>query len=178
MAGTFRLVVARQKTEDIAWVNRVSKQWHRTIITKDVDLPNTGREVSSFLLGMERAYEDDGWIAFVQANPQAHYGQIRIALELKQLPQQFLWLGDGMAESDEVGRPWHAWELPVKEYYEDLIGPWKGNVQFAPGGQFIIPAWILRGRTKKELIELRERVCVDPDGPWVLERLWQEYFVS
>lgn len=176
MAATLRLVVARHN-EDVSWLRDVPKRWHRSVITKGVDIPNEGREASSFLLAMERYYEDDGWLMFVQGDPFEHCPGLKPVFSLPELPEQFCPLGFHVVESDETGRPWHD-DLPVKEYFEDLIGPWTGDVQFVGGGQFLIPSWIMRGKTLTEIRELRERVCADPKGAWVMERLWHRWLVS
>lgn len=176
MTGTFRLVVARHR-EDVGWIRQVSKRWHVSLVVKGVDLPNEGREVASFLWAMERFYEDDGWIAFVQADPFDHCPELVKILNTRTLPPKFAWIGDQPVESDEQGGPWHAFPIPVKEWYEDLVGSWEGNVTFAAGGMFALPAQTIRDRFRRhELAALRERVCGDPDGPWVMERLWGAIF--
>lgn len=177
MPGSLRLVVARH-TEDLGWLREVPKHWNVSVVTKGVHLPNTGREASSYLYAMEKFYEDDGWLMFVQGDPFAHFPHLLEALPAKEYSQQFVPVTQYVAESDAAGGP-HHWEpLPVKEWYEDFVGPWPGSVLFYVGAQFMLPAWIMRGRTKNEFRELRERVCAEETGAWTIERLWHRLFVS
>jgi hypothetical protein len=176
MPGTLRLVVARHQ-ENLDWIRKVPKKWNVSVVTKGVQVPNTGREASSYLYAMEKYYEDDGWTMFVQGDPFEHYPPLMKVLEQGSLPLRFCPLGFRLEESDEDGAPWDG-GLPVRQYFEDLVGPWTGNVQFAPGAQFVLPSWLIRGRPKEELVELRQRVDADPLGAWTMERLWFRYFVS
>ena len=173
---THRLVVARHK-EDLGWTQKVDrKKWHLSVVTKGQQVPNEGREASSFLWAMEQFYEDDGWICFVQGDPFDHYPALLKVLNEGIMPLQFTPLGKEFLASDENGGP-HDADLPVKEWFEEYCGKWPGPIRFAPGGQFVTPAAWIRSRTKDELRELRERVNASPIGAWTLERLWLPLFV-
>lgn len=174
---TWRLVIARHD-EDLSWTQKVDrKKWHLTVITKGQQVPNTGREVSSFLYAMsEVCYDDDGWVCFVQGNPFDHYPSLLKILNEGILPLQFTPLGKEFVTTDEYGGP-HDSDLPVKEWFEDYCGKWPGDLPFAPGGQFVTPAAWIRGRTKEELRELRKRVEETEEGAYTMERLWYYYLV-
>jgi hypothetical protein len=162
----------------MGWLQKVPKRWHVSLVTKGVHVPNEGREAASFLWAMQKFYEDDGWIMFVQADPFDHCPDFLSILDDPRAPGPvFSWIGSQPCESDAIGGPWHGHPIPVREWYEQHVGPWRGKVVFAAGGQFLMPAWMIRARSQAELAQLYEQVCTDPDGPWVMERLWQELFV-
>lgn len=176
MTGSLRLVVARYQ-ESLDWVQRVDKKWHRSIVTKGVQVPNTGREASSYLWAMEEFYEDDGWICFVQGAPFHHYPALYTILnKTPQYPLQYVPLGKGFVKSDEDGGP-HDQGLPVKEWWEAMIGEWPGAATFAPGAQFIVPAAYIRARTLDEIRALRELCDTTEYGAHTMERLWQPWIV-
>lgn len=174
---THRLVIARND-EDLSWTQRVDrKRWHITVIKKGQQVPNAGREASSYLYAMsEVCYDDDGWVCFVQGDPFDHYPALIEVLNGGVLPMQLVPLGKDWYESDEEGGPWHPVSLPVKEWYEEYIGKWRESIRFAPGAQFVTPAALIRSRTQDELRALRERVETTPGGAWTMERLWLPYF--
>jgi hypothetical protein len=179
LKGLLRLVVARYD-EDLSWLNRIDPLWHRTIVTKGQQLPNTGREASSYLWAMENVtYEDDGWVCFVQGNPFDHYDGLFEALnDPLEYPLQFLPLARGYAQTDATGKP-HDHDVPVREFFEKFVGPWPttddGAIGFAPGAQFIVPAAYLRGHTKDELRELRAAVDEHEAGAHAMERIWEAW---
>ena len=173
---THRLVIARHE-EDLSWLQKVDrKRWHVTVIKKGEQVPNAGREASSYLYAMsEVCYDDDGWICFVQGDPFDHFPNLIDVLNGGILPLQFVPLGIGWYESDEQGGP-HDANLPVREWYEEYCGKWRENIRFAPGAQFVTPAAWIRSRTQEELRALRERIETTPGGAWTMERLWLPYF--
>lgn len=61
--------VIAQYNEDISWADNLDK----TVIKKGVDMPNLGRESSSYLFFILNNYEKlDGWYYFVQGDPFDH----------------------------------------------------------------------------------------------------------
>lgn len=176
MVGSLRLVVARHD-EDLSWLRKVDKRWHPTIVTKGQQVPNTGREASSYLWAMEKYREDDGWLCFVQGEPFEHYPELLTVLnDAVAYPPQFVPLGKLMLSSDGDGGPNDS-DLPVAEFFESMIGTWPGSVNFAPGAQFIVPAWILRGKTVDEIRAARELCDGVEGGAHAMERLWWAWLV-
>lgn len=181
LRGLLRLVVARH-TEDLSWLDKVDPVWHRTIITKGQQVPNTGREASSYLWAMENiCYEDDGWVCFLQGNPFGHFDGLFEALNKPmQYELQMTPLARGFVPTDAHGAP-HDADLPVREFFERFIGPWPtaddGQLMFGPGAQFIVPAAYIRGHTRDEIREIREAVDEHPEGAWAMERIWHPWLV-
>ena len=65
--------MARHK-EDISWLPR-AKGWRPLVITKNIDMPNVGREAASYFLGLSQLYDKlrpKDLIACVQAQPFEH----------------------------------------------------------------------------------------------------------
>jgi hypothetical protein len=164
------LVVARFN-EDTAWTRKVKKPWRVEVLTKGEHLPNVGREATTFLAAMEALYDTDGYLAFAQGNPLPHCAVWNVLRPVN----GFTWMGDPRYTSDADGNPWHP-GLPVKSFCEQHIGPFPGQVRFAAGGQFIIPAHLLRTHPRTKYGELYQAVVDEPQGPWVMERLWQVLF--
>lgn len=166
---TCRLVVARFN-ENTSWLRLVRKPWKPVIVQKGKDLPNEGREASSYLWAMQQFYDDDGYIAFVQGDPYAH----AVVHNILRPVTRFTWMGDSRYLSEEDGSPWHP-GLPVREKHEQWIGPWPGPIKFAAGAQFIVPAELIRTHPKEKYAELQEQMS-EGENPWVMERLWQRLF--
>ena len=174
MAGSLRLVVAAYD-EDLSWLKQVDKKWEISVIRKDKDIPNVGREASSFLYAMEKFYEDDGWICFLQGDPFHHCTNILNLLNnIRDYYLIFIPLSDKVLQTYANGGPYDR-NLPVKEWHERWIGKWPGNIAFAPGGQFITPAAWIRSRTLEELREARTAVEELDVGAYTMERLWHPY---
>lgn len=169
------LVVARYN-EDTAWTERVPDGWQVLVVQKDVDVPNEGREATSYLWAMNRLFHeplDHELVAFVQGNPFDHCPDL-----LERLPglngAAFTPLGNWRVTCDGEGRPHHT-GLPVKADYEGLLHrPFPGEIEFTAGAQFAItgralrrvPAWLYR-----KLFEL-------VPNPWVMERLWEPWLTG
>lgn len=165
--------------EDLSWLHAVNKKWHRSIVTKGQQVPNTGREASSYLWAMEQYRDDDGWLCFVQGDPFDHYPQLLTLLnKVEEYPKQFVPLGNCFVATDGNGLPHHG-GLPVKEWFEALIAPWPGDEKgllFAPGAQFLLHGSMLREKSVDDYRAVREKVDNDPAGAWVMERLWWPWF--
>lgn len=190
---SLRIVVARHE-EDVGWLNAVPKRWHVSVVKKGVHLPNTGREASSYLWAMENVcFEDDGWVMFLQGDPfsllpggrlwvgspYAHLEPEYLmgALAMPEFPPSFVWLGRPGFVTERDGSPHHP-GLPVGEWHDDICeAPWpEKGIEFAPGAQFVVPAWMIRGKKKDKIRALREKVDAAPEtGAWCMERLWHTW---
>ena len=175
------LIVARHN-ENVDWTSQLDPRWTVRVVQKGQDLPNTGREGSSFAWAMHRYYDkttDGSILAFVQGNPHPHcpeYGDELRRIADGQL-DGFKWIGDTGYSSDAEGRP-HHYGLQVGSTYERWLGkPFPGQVTFAAGGQFAITGRTLRQRPAEWYGWLMEQIN-DGDGPWIAERLWEHIFTS
>ena len=65
--------------ENTGWVNDLPKDWDVTIVTKNNDLPNIGRDPTSILYAIIHNYDniedDDIWL-FLQGYPFDHYANL------------------------------------------------------------------------------------------------------
>ena len=87
MSSLVTIVIARHK-EDVSWADQYE---NKVIIQKDDDLPNIGREPSSFIYYIIQNYESlKGDYVFVQGNPLDHFPDIHE--HLKESFTDFWWL--------------------------------------------------------------------------------------
>lgn len=170
------LVVARHE-EETAWLAEVPAPWVPSVVQKGRDLPNVGREASSYLWWIEREIAS-GRVdpceiyAFVQARPWDH---------------GFTWPGlAGMLAADRFvpfdrnelvcrgdGDPHHP-GLPL----DRLFVEWRIGIEpperyrFHGGAQFATDGATLLRYPAERYAELRRAVETHPAGPWVMERFW------
>jgi glycosyltransferase involved in cell wall biosynthesis len=167
------LVVARHE-EDTSWYSRIPSGWKLLEVQKGRELPNTGREASSFLWAILHLYptlQPDDVVAFVQADPFDHTPDIDLFLLLDRPTTGFRALGDYTYLSNGDGTPHHA-GIPVKERYEEWLGKkWPGVVRFSPGGQFCVPGSAILRHPPAFWQRLLD-VMGEEWNPWILERLW------
>jgi hypothetical protein len=169
------LVVARY-AEDTDWTELTD--WRVRIVQKDRDLPNRGREPSSFIWRIlhdwERIAPDDVY-AFVQGNPFDHCPDLWSRL-LRPVTR-YTPLGHWQTVSDANGNPHHH-GVPVGACHAAWLGrPFPGEVTFTAGGQFALtgadllarPIGLYR-RMYDDLMEGSELV------PYAAERLWGAIF--
>lgn len=149
--------------------------WEPFVVRKDAQVPNEGREASSFLWAMRKLHRDArpaDVFAFVQGNPFPHCADL--LAQLRRPVRGFRWLGD-LHETREDGGPHHP-GLPVGEKHREWTGrPWPGVVWFAAGGQFTLTGRELR-RHKPAFYRKLQRQMSQGEMPWVAERLWGEIF--
>lgn len=177
------IIVARW-LEDVSWVQDLPAGWTPRIVQKGVDIQNWGREPSSYLWAMADMYESTqpgDLLAFAQGDPFAHskdlFGQLAQPVDgFTPLTGDLLY-GDTSLRSDGEGRP-HHFGLPVADCYRRWFGePFPGEVEFWPGGQFVITGTDLRRRPVGFYRAVLDDVSADHMRvPWVLERLWPAMF--
>lgn len=163
------LIVARYQ-EDVAWCDTI-EGWTPRVVTKDVDLPNEGRECSSFMFGIASVYptlRPGDRVACVQGDPYAHCPDLAVGL---QQDGAYVPLGNWHTTCSLDGAPHHP-GLPLAEYWRDWIGTEPpSDLSFTAGGQFLVDADVLLARPVSDY----ERMVGEmsrPDAPWVMERLW------
>lgn len=159
-------VVARHE-EDLGW----SDGWAGVVVVqKGRDLPNVGREASSWLWFLETAEIDpDTTYAFLQGDPRPHgVGLLNLRTVDRYTP-----IGSTTLSCDLDGAPNHP-GLQI----ERRAGEWLGvtvppSITFRAGAQFLLPGRLALSRPRDWYARLRRAVEEDKTGPWVMERLWQ-----
>lgn len=174
------IIVAKYK-ENIDWMKNLPADWQNIVISKDEAvpvLPNVGREPHTFFWAMEQLMragdvQDDEVFAFVQGWPFDHSPNLLRSLE--EPCKGFRWLSEHPHTSDGNGAPAHH-GLPVAACYEEWFGkPFPGKVNFFAGCQFMIDGATLKKRTAEEYAAMCKAMETDK-LPWVMERLWEEFF--
>lgn len=141
--------------EDVSWVTGP-----HVIVQKDKDLPNLGRETSSYLWWIIQNYENlPDTMHFLQANPFDHVNE---NLETK-------W----WADSDKEGNPHHPGLL-----IEPLANELGINL---PEGFWLFPAGACFKVTRDEVLKYPKEWYEKafklsneyPQAPWIFERLWK-----
>lgn len=146
------LVIARYK-EDISW----AKDKPHVVIQKGEDIPNVGREISSWFWFIIQNYDKlEGEYIFCQGNPFDHAPNIIDAQNYKCKPD---------------GSPHHP-GLPIHEVATELGLPILDEYVFKPGAQHKISAEEIKRKpitwyAKALYLSLQE----DKQYPWCFERL-------
>jgi hypothetical protein len=168
------LVVARYN-EDLSWLNYLPYGWEPFVVHKEIDVPNEGREASSYLWALQRlSVAPTDVLAFCQGDPFEHSHHFFERLESCPT-DRFTYLSDWIVEDDANGSPHHP-RLPLGKAYERLIGGKPPKMfEFAAGAQFAIPGRLALKHTQSHYAALMDEANVDP-GPWLLERLWKYIF--
>jgi hypothetical protein len=173
-----KLVIVAQYKEDVTWSNELPNEWVATVLTKDVHLPNVGREPSTFLYHIIQNYinikaEDE--FVFVQGNPFDHYPDLIQFLSGETPSDTYVSLGRHMYACDGNGNP-HDGGLPVKILYEQWFGwPFPGSVNFVAGGQFYVRGDAILSKSLEFYQKLYEDVQLGRHC-YVFERLWESIF--
>lgn len=158
MAGVF--VVAKHK-ENTDWCKDC------VIIEKDKDVPNQGRESSSYAWYIIQNYDNlPEKITFCQGNPFDHYLNILTA----QKDLDFNYHGN-VYQSDHKGNPHHG-GLKIGELAHELGLEIPEKLDFIVGAQFTVSRERILKRPKEFYEKLYNLANTFPEAPWCLERLW------
>ena len=164
--GRVVLVVARL-AENLQW----AAGWRGDVVVvqKGVDLPNVGREASSWLWFLETAEIDPGaTYAFLQGDPAAR----GVTVAHLRAVDAFTPLGLEVLTCDQDGAPNHV-GLPLAKRAREWFGSGLPQaITFCAGAQFLLPGWLALTRSREWYAGLRRAVEADDLGPWVMERLW------
>lgn len=168
------LVVARFN-ESLQWLDKLPDGWNPFVVYKDVDIPNVGREPSSYFYALSKIkYQPGDTIAFCQGGPFAHCEKFFHKLR-DYNGEDFYWLGDLVAESDAMGHPWHP-GIPVAETFERWYGKEPPETfWFGAGAQFVIPAEKALQYTPGFYEQMMTTICDEEEthrAPWCAERHW------
>ena len=169
------LIVAKYQ-ESLDWLADVPADWQQIVIEKGKDLPNEGREGSSFLLGLMRLYptlRDDDTVICLQGDPFPHVLADTLKRAWSHPFRSFQWLGSEY-RCDGEGAPDHK-GLPIAQVYEAMAGaPLTKPISFAAGGQFAVMGREVTSRQLDDYKQLFDNF--DGPMPWVMERLWGVWF--
>lgn len=176
-----RHTVIARFNEDVTWVRDLPRDWTHRIVQKCVDLPNHGREASSYCWWIWAHYgkiDPEGTYAFLQGHPFEPHG-VRLyhlrevsrfeALGRDRIEERF---SDGWIEGRGLDPVWrdaavHAWQSWVS-----LSRPPPERHEFVIGAQFLVPGRVLLARPIAWWHDLGSWACFQ-HRPWILERLWQ-----
>ena len=144
------------------------------VYSKNVDIPNWGRESSTYLHHIINNYDCLAeHTIFCQADPHDHSKKFED--EIKDYEYDFKEYGDWMVNSKGNGAPQHV-GLKIDEKSLEIFGITLKEYGFVSGAQFVISKSTLLERPK-EFYEYLLKYCEeDEDAPWVLERLWRQVF--
>lgn len=169
-----RTVVVAKYNEDTAWTRDLPADWGAWIVRKDMEVPNAGREASSWLWAMEQLWAEaapDDQFVFVQGDPFPHEPDLLTVLgKLDSL--SYVPIGNQHHIDDWNGFP-HGGGLEIRKFWERHIGD--GCPQYFPfvaGGQFAISGDNLCSRDRDWYTGLYGAAVEEPKAPWILERLW------
>lgn len=144
---------------------------------KGRDLPNEGREASSYFWAFQHLYKrlkPDDRVACVQADPFAHDKDFPASLEVE--PEGFVPLGHWRVECDLVGAPHHPWALPIVDSAERWFGSIPDEpLAFTAGAQFVVPGSLILSRPRVFYRQMVDAMS-EEHAPWVMERLWEWWF--
>jgi len=171
MARPLRHLVVARHEEDLSWLP--VKGWRERVVQKDVDLPNEGREASSYLHALHELYPRVSartLIACVQGNPFPHCEELKERL-LGDF-SGFTFLGHWMTSDDRFGNPNHG-GLALGERFREWLGEEPPErFEFAAGAQFVVSGELVKSRPRKFYRDLYELSMTDEQAPWIFERFW------
>ena len=169
------IVVAKYK-EDLSWLDKIDNGYWKTVVTKGVDTPNKGREITSFLYHIINRYSSLAEVTiFCQGNPFDH--ATNFLEDMKGECNGYVGIGEGVFECDGNGSPHHT-GLDVCGGFEFISGSLlSGKVSFIRGGQFMVSKEVVLRRSLSFYESLFDWVNLRSDNhPWVMERLWSTLF--
>lgn len=162
------LVVARYN-ENTDWATgKLPEGWECRVVQKGVDLPNVGREASSFLWFMAtQEIDPDTTYAFLQGDPYPHgfdFSQLREV-------EGYVPLGCHVLNADHDGHPHHGGLRLAFHLREWVGGAIPDRFIFHAGAQFMVPGRVILQRPRSWYAEMQARVS-QGQGAWIMERLW------
>ncbi|HSE45231.1 MAG TPA: hypothetical protein VLA89_07865, partial [Gemmatimonadales bacterium] len=134
------LIVARHQ-ENLGWLSATPEGWTPFVVYKDIDLPNEGREASSYFYALAKIhYRPGDTLAFLQGDPFQHIRPDVLRERLTGPIKGFTHLSEMIVADDADGHPWHP-GLPVGKRFDEWIGGDRPEMfEFPAGAQFAIPA--------------------------------------
>lgn len=152
------LVIAHYN-EDLSWAEGRKS----VIIHKDIDIPNVGREISTFFYFIVTNYTRlEGDYVFLQGRPNDHAPR---------------WYDGNFGETTrdrKDGSPHHG-GLDIHSVCRELDLPLLDEYEFIIGGQFKVSAEKIKQRSW-EWYTKALYLSTQGNNPWIFERLWSYIF--
>ena len=168
-------IVVAQYHENIDWTQGLNA----IVYKKGIDLPNVGREASTWLHYICTNYNNlPEYICLLQGDPFTHFPNILEWIskwEPRPLPIYFL--GPRLYDNS-FGSP-HHWrgQIPIGTYYKEFFTNKPPRLFiFSAGAQYLFHRSRVLNKPLEWFQKLYEKSMEDPISPWVFERLWPEIF--
>lgn len=164
------IVIARYE-EDISWTVQLPSDTEFIVVQKGIDLPNTGRESSSYLHYIINQYDAlDGLYFFVQGNPFDHAPVPDFTI--RKSPHFFgrinMFYPNGGPDAAGINVADFAAEAGIH-----ISGY---PAEFFMGAQFLINSELIKSYPKsfyEKILKMHEKYYW---APWIMERLWNWIF--
>lgn len=161
-------IVIAKYNEDTEWVKEIPDDFQVFLYTKNIDLPNTGRESSTYLHHIIEHYDDlTDEVVFCQGNPYDHCPDFLNLLKDSSVYEI-------ITECDGNGSPHH--NLPVCLFSNVLLGYVLDTYRFVAGAQFKVSKQQILARPKEFYQHCLAVANSYETAPYVFERTWQEIF--
>lgn len=166
---TTSIVVARYQ-ENVDWVHTLPKDIQVHVYTKGLDVPNVGRESSTYLHHIITQYDSlTDEVIFCQGDPFDH------------VPDFIQRVADGkdtvfglVSHCDGQGMPDHP--LGVSVFSKSVLGYSLPKYTFIVGAQFKVTREQIHAHPKAFYVTLFREANASHEAPYLLERLWSEIF--
>lgn len=166
-----RMYVIARYNEDPSWHESFDDS-EVSVITKNIDTPNIGRESSSWLLWILNNYcKLPDYVTFLQGNPFDHTTMESITEE----PTGRYMRHGQLLECDAHGSPHHN-GLNMRTGADIMGVELKGVIPFCMGAQFTVSRDNLMKYSYEKYAELFKYSICAHNAPWELERLWESFY--
>ena len=161
-------IVIAKYNENTEWIKDLPTDIQVYLYTKNIDIPNSGRESSTYLHHIVEHYDDlTDEIIFCQGNPFDHCPDFLIRI---QTDNTF----GIIAQCDGNGMPNH--KLPVCMFSDVLLGFILETYTFIAGAQFKVKRTDILKRPKAFYEHALIVANQYPIAPFVFERVWNYIF--
>lgn len=165
--------------EDVSWVNRLTIPY--ILYNKGEklegfycsEIENIGRESEAFLrFIIEHYHELPQRMVFLQGDPFYHFKGLFQFLENTN-KNGIYFLSDFNPVCDEIGRPHHFEQLPLKQVLRELNIPDDNDMfQFSAGAQYLVQRKYILSKSLMWWQNAYNVLKYHKTGPWAFERLW------
>lgn len=155
-----KFVIAKYK-EDTSWARNLP----HILITKEIEIPNVGREATSYLYFIVSNYKNlRGEYVFCQGHPFDHWPNFVSDIKKhRSVGTVFSCRKDGTPNEPD---------LPIHEICQALDLPILDVYTFRTGAQFRINAQQIKARPLEWYAKALILSITEPKAPWVFERIW------
>jgi len=138
-----------------------------------IDIENVGRESEAYLRFIVDNYDKlPHRIVFLQGDPNCHF---RNVLEFLEKPNKngIFFMSDFNPVCDEIGRPHHFEELPLKQILRELeMDDSHDSFHFSAGAKYLVPRKYILNKSIFWWMNAYEVHKNNKTAPWAFERLW------